>query len=108
MTAVVNLSSVSARHTAAFAAASTIMSGGETAMGPAPTPMYLATTGRRLFIFRAHPTFVRPEEHLMTTPRAGPEIKERLLNSSFTVSLPDDEWGLKIVPPLIGRRIARR
>ncbi|MFF3835690.1 hypothetical protein ACFYXX_33585 [Streptomyces sp. NPDC002458] len=76
-----------------------------------PTPMYLAMTGRRIFIFRANPTFARPEEHLMTIPRAGlvrTEVKERLLNSSFVVSSPDDEQGLKIVFPLLGGRNGTR
>lgn len=104
---IVNLSSVSVRRTAAFAAASAIMSGGGMAVIPAPTPMYLAMTDRRIFIFRANPTFARPEEHLMTIPRAGlvrSEIKERLLNSSFVVSSPGNEQGLKIIFPLVGRK----
>lgn len=103
---IVNLSSVSVRRTAAFAAASAIMSGGM-AVIPTPTPMYLAMTGRRIFIFRANPMFARPEEHVMTIPRAGlvrSEIKERLLNSSFVVSSPDSEQSLKIIFPLIGRK----
>lgn len=104
---IVNLSSVSVRRTAAFAAASAIMSGGGMAVIPAPTPMYLAMTDRRIFIFRAHPTFARPEEHLMTIPRAGlvrSDIKERLLNSSFVVTSPDSEQGLKIIFPLVNRK----
>lgn len=104
---IVNLRSVSVRRTAAFAVASAIVSGGGMAVVPVPTPMYLAMTGRRIFIFRANPTFARPEEHLMTIPRAGlvrTEVKERLLNSSFVVSSPDDEQGLKIVFPLLGRK----
>ncbi len=103
---IVNLSSVSVRRTAAFAAASAIMSGGM-AVIPTPTPMYLAMTGRRIFIFRANPMFARPEEHVMTIPRAGlvrSEVKERLLNSSFVVSSPDSEQGLKIIFPLVGRK----
>ncbi|MER5896496.1 hypothetical protein [Streptomyces sp. NPDC001876] len=107
VTSIVNLSSVSVRRTAAFAAASVIMSGGGMAVIPVPVPMYLVMTDRRLFVFRANPTFARPEEHLMTIPRAGlvrSEIKERLLNSSFVVSSPDDEQGLKIVFPLAGRK----
>ncbi|MFD4690566.1 hypothetical protein [Streptomyces sp. NPDC058463] len=107
VTSVVNLSSVSVRRTAAFAAASAIMSGGGMAVVPVPVPMYLAMTDRRIFVFRANPTFARPEEHLMTIPRAGlvrSEIKERLLNSSFVVSSPDNEQGLKIVFPLVGRK----
>ncbi|MDF6020458.1 hypothetical protein [Streptomyces sp. JH34] len=104
---IVNLKSVSVRRTAAFAVASAIMSGGGMAMVPVPTPMYLAMTGRRIFIFRANPTFARPEEHLMTIPRIGlvrTEVKERVLNSSFVVSSPDREQGLKIVFPLLGRK----
>ncbi|MFD9291811.1 hypothetical protein ACFWBV_26700 [Streptomyces sp. NPDC060030] len=104
---IVNLKSVSVRRTAAFAVASAIMSGGGMAMVPVPTPMYLAMTGRRIFIFRANPTFARPEEHLMTIPRTGlvrTEVKERVLNSSFVVSSPDREQGLKIVFPLLGRK----
>ncbi|MFE4217153.1 hypothetical protein [Streptomyces sp. NPDC056844] len=104
---IVNLRSVSVRRTAAFAVASAIVSGGGMAVVPVPTPMYLAMTGRRIFIFRANPTFARPEEHLMTIPRAGlvrTEVKERLLNSSFVVSSPEEEQGLKIVFPLLGRK----
>ncbi|MFH8772842.1 hypothetical protein [Streptomyces sp. NPDC017958] len=69
--------------------------------------MYLAMTDRRIFVFRANPTFARPEGHLMMIPRAGlvrSEIKERLLNSSFVVSSPDNEQGLKIVFPLVSRK----
>jgi len=104
---IVNLKSVSVRRTAAFAVASAIVSGGGMAVVPVPTPMYLAMTGRRIFIFRANPNFARPEEHLMTIPRAGlvrTEVKERVLNSSFIVSSPDREQGLKIVFPLLGRK----
>ncbi|MCX4416179.1 hypothetical protein OOK43_23260 [[Kitasatospora] papulosa] len=104
---IVNLKSVSVRRTAAFAVASAIVSGGGMAVVPVPTPMHLAMTGRRIFIFRANPTFARPEEHLMTIPRAGlvrTEVKERVLNSSFIVSSPDREQGLKIVFPLLGRK----
>ncbi|MER5721788.1 hypothetical protein ACWC9F_14785 [Streptomyces sp. NPDC001110] len=104
---IVNLKSVSVRRTAAFAVASAIVSGGGMAVVPVPTPMYLAMTGRRIFIFRANPTFARPEEHLMTIPRAGlvrTEVKERVLNSSFIVSSPDREQGLKVVFPLLGRK----
>ncbi|MFE4689375.1 hypothetical protein ACFRH6_04875 [Streptomyces sp. NPDC056749] len=107
VTSIVNLKSVSVRRTAAFAVASAIMSGGGMAVVPVPTPMYLAMTGRRIFIFRANPTFARPEEHLMTIPRTGlvrTEVKERVLNSSFVVSSPDREQGLKIVFPLLGRK----
>ncbi|MFI8088299.1 hypothetical protein ACIF9R_08255 [Streptomyces sp. NPDC086080] len=103
---IVSLSSVSVRRTAAFAAASAIMSGGM-AVIPTPAPMYLAMTGRRIFIFRADPMFARPREHVMTIPRAGlvrSEIKERLLNSSFVVSSPDSEQSLKILFPLLGRK----
>lgn len=102
----VNLSSVSVRRTAAFAAASAIMSGGM-AVIPTPAPMYLAMTDRRIFIFRADPMFVRPREHVMTISRAGlvrSEIKEHLLKSSFVVSSPDSEQSLKIIFPLVGRK----
>ncbi|GAQ58719.1 hypothetical protein [Streptomyces acidiscabies] len=104
---IVNLSSVSVRRTATFAAASAIMSAGGLAMIPTPTPMYLAMTDRRIFVFRANPTFAKPEEHLLTIPRAGlvrSQIKERVLNSSFTISSPADEQGLKITFPLISRK----
>ncbi|CAM5247300.1 hypothetical protein GCM10010329_53390 [Streptomyces spiroverticillatus] len=107
VTTIVNLSSVTVRRTAAFAAASAVLSGGGMAVIPVPTPMYLAMTDRRIFIFRANPTFARPEEHLMTIPRAGlvrSEIKERVLNSSFIVSATDGEQGLKIIFPLVGRK----
>ncbi|MFI5759266.1 hypothetical protein [Streptomyces sp. NPDC051569] len=107
VTTIVNLSSVSVRRTAAFAAASAMMSGGGMAVIPVPTPMYLAMTDRRIFVFRANPTFARPEEHLMTIPRAGlvrSQVKERLLNSSFVISAPDDEQGVKITFPLAGRK----
>lgn len=107
VTTIVNLSSVSVPLTAAFAAASAVVSGGGMAVIPAPTPMYLAMTDRRIFVFRANQTLARPEEHLMTIPRAGlvrTGIKERLLNSSFVVSSPDNEHGLKIIFPLISRK----
>ncbi|MFD5875997.1 hypothetical protein [Streptomyces sp. NPDC060322] len=104
---IVNLSTVSVRRTAAFAAASALMSGGAMAVIPVPAPMYLAMTDRRIFVFRANPTFARPEEHLMTVPLAGlvrSEIKERVLNSSFVVSSRGDEQGLKIIFPLAARK----
>ncbi|WP_112469246.1 hypothetical protein [Streptomyces triticisoli] len=107
VTTIVNLTSVTVRRTTAFAAASALLSGGAMAVIPAPTPMYLAMTDRRIFIFRANPTFARPEEHLMTIPRAGlvrSEIKERVLNSSFVISSADSEQGLRIVFPLVGRK----
>ncbi|MEU5183227.1 hypothetical protein AB0G49_24570 [Streptomyces longwoodensis] len=107
VTTIVGLSSVSVRRTAAFAAASALLSGGAMAVVPTPTPMYLAMTDRRFFVFRANPHFARPEEHLMTIPRAGlvrTAIKERLLNSSFVVSNPYEQQGLKIIFPLISRR----
>lgn len=107
VTTIVNLTSVTVGRTAAFAAASAFLSGGGMAVVPAPTPMYLAMTDRRIFIFRANPTFARPEEHLMTIPRAGlvrSEIKERVLNSSFVISSADSEQGLRIVFPLVGRK----
>ncbi|WP_128379507.1 hypothetical protein [Streptomyces cavernae] len=107
VTTIVNLSSVSVRRTAAFAAASAILSGGAMSVIPARVPMYLAMTDRRIFVFRANPTFARPEERLMTIPRAGlvrSETKERLLNSSFVISGPGDEQGLKIIFPLLDRK----
>ncbi|MEH6372778.1 hypothetical protein V7793_00210 [Streptomyces sp. KLMMK] len=107
VTTIVNLSSVSVRRTAAFAAASAIMSGGAMSVIPARIPMYLAMTDRRIFIFRADPIFPHPEEHLMTIPRAGlvrSEIKERVLNSSFVVSSSAEDQGLKITFPLLGRK----
>ncbi|WP_324793561.1 hypothetical protein SJX93_10190 [Streptomyces cyaneofuscatus] len=107
VTTIVNLSSVTVPRTAAFAAATAILSGGAMAVIPVPTPMYLGMTDRRIFIFRANPTFARPEEHTMTIPRAGlvrTEIKERVLNSSFVISSTDSEQGLKIVFPLAGRK----
>ncbi|WP_406063433.1 hypothetical protein OG462_33405 [Streptomyces sp. NBC_01077] len=107
VTAVVNLSSVSVRRTAVFGVASAVLSGGAMAVIPTPTPMYLAMTDRRLFIFRADPMFAKPVEHTMTLQRAGlvrSEIKERYVNSSFIVSSPHSETSLKIVFPLLGRK----
>ncbi|MFF4656950.1 hypothetical protein [Streptomyces sp. NPDC001381] len=107
VTTIVNLRSVTVRRTAAFAAASAVLSGGAAAVIPAPVPMHPAMTDRRIFVFRANPTFARPEEHLMTIPRAGlvrSEIKERVLNSSFVVSSADSEQGLRIIFPLVGRK----
>ncbi|MER5945398.1 hypothetical protein ABT127_04990 [Streptomyces sp. NPDC001904] len=106
VTTIVNLSSVSVRRTAAFAAASAILSAGTVAVIPTPRPMYLAMTGRRIFIFQADPTFARTGEHVMTIPRAGlmrTHIRERWLNSSFVVSSPADDRGMKITFPLLGR-----
>lgn len=102
VTTIVNLSSVSVGRTAAFAAASAILSGGALAVVPARTPLYLAMTDRRILIFRAN----RSVDHVLTIPRAGlvrTAVKERVLNSSFTVSSPGSEQGLKIIFPLISR-----
>ncbi|MFD3992629.1 hypothetical protein [Streptomyces sp. NPDC058583] len=107
VTSVVNLSSVSARRTAAFGVASAVFSGGTMAVIPTPTPMYLAMTDRRLFVFRADPVFAKPVEHTMTLQRAGlvrSEITERYVNSSFVVSSPHSETSLKILFPLLARK----
>ncbi|WEH42312.1 hypothetical protein [Streptomyces sp. AM 2-1-1] len=104
---IVNLKTVSVRRTAAFAAASAILSAGAMSVIPVPVPMYLVMTDRHFFVFRANPNFARPGEHLMTFARAGlvrTRIRERLLNSSFVVSSPDDVQGLRIVFPLVGRK----
>jgi len=106
-TSLVSLSSVSVRRTAAFGIASAIVSGGAMSVIPTPTPMYLAMTDRRLFIFRADPTFAKPVEHTMTIQRAGlfrSEIRERFLNSSFVLSSPYSETSLKLLFPLIERK----
>ena len=106
VTTIVNLSSVSVGRTAAFAAASTIMSGGM-AVIPVPTPMYLAMTDRRLTVFEADPMFSKPRGHVVTLARAGlvrSAIRERGINSSFVVSAPGEEQGLRLVFPLLGRR----
>ncbi|MHC5902757.1 hypothetical protein ACVNF4_02395 [Streptomyces sp. S6] len=107
VTTIVNLSSVSVRRTAAFAAASALLSAGALTVVPARVPMYLVMTSHRIFVFRANPTFAKPEEHLLTIPRPGltrTPVKERVLNSSFIVSSPADEQGLKIIFPLLGRK----
>ncbi|MER7517714.1 hypothetical protein [Streptomyces sp. NPDC126499] len=107
VTSLVNLSSVSVRRTAAFGIASAIASGGSMAVIPAPTPMYLAMTDRRILIFRADPVFAKPVEHTMTIRREGlfrSEIKERFLNSSFVLSSPYSETSLKVIFPLIDRK----
>ncbi|OEJ97618.1 hypothetical protein [Streptomyces thermolilacinus] len=107
VTAIVNLNPVSVRRTAVFAAASALMSGGAMAVVPARVPMYLGMTGHRLFIFEADPMFAKPKGLVLTTPRAGlvrSEIKERVLNSSFVVSSPGSDQGLRIIFPLMCRK----
>ncbi|WP_370415539.1 hypothetical protein [Streptomyces fradiae] len=107
VTAIVGLSTVSVRRTAAFGIASAIASGGTVSVIPAPVPHYLAMTDRRLFVFRADPTFAEPVEHTMTIQREGlfrSEIKERILNSSFVLSSPYSETQLKLIFPLISRK----
>ncbi|MFE5592561.1 hypothetical protein [Streptomyces sp. NPDC056549] len=107
VTCVVSLSTVSVRRTAAFGVASALLSGGAMAVIPTPVPMYLAMTDRRLFVFRADPVFAKPVEHTMTIPRDGlsrSAVKERVLNSSFVLSSPYSETGLKIIFPLISRK----
>ncbi|WMX44390.1 hypothetical protein [Streptomyces roseicoloratus] len=107
VTSLVNLSTVSVRRTAAFGIASAIVSGGAVSVIPAPTPMYLAMTDRRLFVFRADPVFAKPAEHTMTIRREGlfrSEVRERFLNSSFVLSSPYSETSLKLVFPLIDRK----
>ncbi|MEV5607388.1 hypothetical protein [Streptomyces sp. NPDC052225] len=106
VTTIVNLSSVTVRRTAAFAAASAILSGGAVAVIPTPRPMYLVMTDRRILVFQADPTFAKTGEHVLTIPREGlvrTAIRERWLNSSFVVSSPADDRGLKIIFPLLGR-----
>ncbi|MFJ4717345.1 hypothetical protein [Streptomyces sp. NPDC088785] len=106
VTTIVNLSSVSVRRTAAFAAASAVLSAGTLAVIPTPRPMYLVMTDRRILVFQADPTFAKTGPHVLTVPRAGlvrTRIRERLLNSSFVVSSPADQQGLKIIFPLLGR-----
>ncbi|MFF0561425.1 hypothetical protein [Streptomyces sp. NPDC004266] len=107
VTCVVGLSTVSVSRTAAFGVASAILSGGSMAAIPAPVPMYLAMTDRRLFVFRADPVFAKPVAHTMTIPRDGlvrSAVRERILNSSFVLSSPYGETALKIVFPLISRK----
>ncbi|MGW5782296.1 hypothetical protein [Streptomyces sp. NPDC003863] len=107
VTCVVGLSTVSVGRTAAFGVASAVLSGGSMAAIPAPVPMYLAMTDRRLFVFRADPVFAKPVAHTMTIPRAGlfrSAVKERILNSSIILSSPKTEFALKLVFPLISRK----
>ncbi|MFI1659397.1 hypothetical protein ACH4ZU_31475 [Streptomyces sp. NPDC020472] len=107
VTCVVGLSTVSVSRTAAFGVASAILSGGSMAAIPAPVPMYLAMSDRRLFVFRADPVFAKPVAHTMTIPRDGlvrSAVRERILNSSFVLSSPHGETALKIVFPLISRK----
>lgn len=107
VTTIVGLSTVSVRRTAAFGIASAIASGGAVSVIPTPVPHYLAMTDRRLFVFRADPTFAEPVEHTMTIQREGlfrSEIKERVLNSSFVLSSPYSETQLKLIFPLISRK----
>jgi hypothetical protein len=106
VTTIVNLSSVSVGRTAAFAAASAVLSGGM-AVIPVPTPMYLAMTDRRLFVFEADPMFAKPRGLLVTLARAGlvrSRIRERVINSSFVVTVPGEEQGLRLVFPLLARK----
>ncbi|MFL1377730.1 MULTISPECIES: hypothetical protein [unclassified Nocardiopsis] len=106
VTTLVNLSSVSVARTAAFAAVSAALSGGM-AVIPVPTPMYLAVTDLNLYIFQADPMFSRPRAHLMTIPRAGlvrTPVKERILNSSFVVSHPEGDQGLRLIFGGLGRK----
>lgn len=103
---VVNLSSVSVARTAAFAAASAVLSGGM-AVIPVPTPMYLAMTDLNLYVFQADPVFSRPRGHLVTIPRAGlvrTPVRDRILNSSFVVSHPGGDQGLRLVFGGLGRK----
>ncbi|MEU3450735.1 hypothetical protein AB0H29_26450 [Streptomyces thermolilacinus] len=107
VTAIVNLDPVSVRRTAVWAAASALVSGGAMTVVPALVPMYLGMTSHRLFIFEADPRSARPKGLVLTLPRAGlvrSEIKERVLNSSFVVSSPDSDQGLRIIFPLISRK----
>jgi hypothetical protein len=102
---IVNPSSVSVRRTTAFAAASAIMSSGM-AVIPVPTPMYLAMSDRRIFIFRANPVFARPEEHLMTIPRGSRPLPDQGAPAELLlyVPSPESEQGLQVFFPLIGRK----
>ncbi|WP_237492091.1 hypothetical protein [Streptomyces sp. YIM 132580] len=104
VTTIVNLSSVTVPRTAAFAAVTAILSGGGMAVIPVPTPMCLGMTDRRIFIFRANPTFARSEEHLMTIARRSP-LGDQGAGAQlvFRHLLGDSEQGLRIVFPLAGR-----
>lgn len=107
VTTVVNLSTVSVGRTAMFAVASSVLSAGSMAVIPAPVPMYLTMTDRRILVHRADPVFAKPVEHTLTLSRAGlvrSEVRERILNSSFVVSSPEGGTGLRIVFPLLGRK----
>ncbi|MGW5876355.1 hypothetical protein ACWFMI_07350 [Nocardiopsis terrae] len=106
VTTIVNLKSVSLGRAAAVAAVSAALSSGM-AVAPSPVPMYLAMTDRRLFIFEADPTFAKPKELLVTLRRAGlvrSRIRERVINSSFVITIPGEEQGLRILFPLFGRK----
>ncbi|MFD8621264.1 hypothetical protein [Streptomyces sp. NPDC059513] len=62
-------------------------------------------TDRRIFIFRANPTFARSEEHLMTIPRRSRPLGDQGAGAQlvFRHLLGDSEQGLRIVFPLAGR-----
>jgi hypothetical protein len=114
VTAIVNLSTVSAARVAATraasAAVSTVLSLGALTTIPRRAPFYLVMTDRRVFVFGTRGANEWPGDLQMTIPRAGlvrSKVRERLLNSFFVVLPPGGEQGLKIIFPL-PHRSARR
>ncbi|MER5745196.1 hypothetical protein [Streptomyces sp. NPDC002225] len=87
-TSLVNLSEVSVKKNIAMGIAAAVLSGGTMVAAAAPQPIYLATTGERLFLFVANPTFAKPDRHLATYLLADlkrTEVKRGLLKHSFVM-----------------------
>ncbi|MCX4787190.1 MULTISPECIES: hypothetical protein [unclassified Streptomyces] len=109
VTALVNLSEVSFKKNMVMGIASAVLSGGAMTMAAAPQPMYLAVTGKQLFIFQANQSFlfVKPERHVATFQIKDvkrTEVKRGLVKHSFI--LVDESLGgaLRLFFPLISRK----
>ncbi|MFF2406486.1 hypothetical protein [Streptomyces sp. NPDC058092] len=115
VTALVNLSEVSSKKNIVMGIAAAVLSGGAMTVAAAPQPMYLAVTGKRLFIFQANQFFVKPDRHVATFQIKDvkrTEVERGLLKHSFI--LVDESLGraLRLFFPLVSRKeldeVARR
>ncbi|WP_329615869.1 hypothetical protein OG244_24640 [Streptomyces brevispora] len=87
-TSLVNLSEVSFKKNVVMGLASAVLSGGTMTVAAAPQPMYLATTGERLFLFQANQVFAKPDRHVATfriKDVKRSEVKRGLVKHSFVL-----------------------
>ncbi|MFD5728399.1 hypothetical protein OHS17_13165 [Streptomyces sp. NBC_00523] len=102
----VNLSEISVKRNLAMGVAAAVLSGGTMIAAAAPTPIYLAISRERLFLFVANPAFAKPDRHLATFPLRGltrTEVKNRVLKKSFDLVDASSGSALRLFFPALVR-----